>query len=68
MTTRLKFALIAGLVGLVLGVITAWFVWRQGESFPAYIIIPFLVLFSFCGFFMKKDWIYEVLEFFTRVW
>ena len=67
MPTRLKFAVITGLVGLVIGAIVAVVVQGDGETVPVFVVVPFVSLFALCGAFAKKEWADSVLEFFYHV-
>ena len=65
MLTRLKFAAIAGAVGLVLGCAAAAFLHQPQEAFPYHLIVAFAATFSVCGAVAKKEWIQEVVAFFV---
>ena len=67
MAVRLKFAAITGFVGLVLGLVTAAVVREEGDSFPVFVVAPFVAVFAISGAFSKKEWAESVLEFFYNV-
>lgn len=68
MITRLKFAAIAGIVGLVLGCILAAIIKKDGEAFPIYVIIACSATFALCGAIAKKEWMIDAITFFiTKV-
>lgn len=67
MLTRLKFAAITGLLGLIVGVVVAVVVREDSEAFPVHVIIPFVALFALAGASAKKDWAASVLDFFYKV-
>ena len=67
MTARLKFTLIAGFVGLVIGSVAGWALKEKGGSFPAYLPIAFTAIFALCGFCSKKEWAEAVFDFFTSI-
>jgi len=65
MLTRLKFAAIAGVVGLLLGCAAAAVLHQPQEAFPYYLVVAFAATFSVAGAIAKKEWIQEVVAFFV---
>jgi di/tricarboxylate transporter len=67
MATRLKFGLLTGFVGLLVGAFAAWVLQEEGKAFPVYVVVPFVVLFALAGVISKRDWIDFVFDFFANV-
>jgi len=64
MATRLKFGMIAGFVGFVIGCGVAAML-RKEVDFPRYIVVASTVTFAACGIVAKKKWVEEVVGFFV---
>jgi hypothetical protein len=65
MSTRFKFASVAGVTGLLLGCVAAVVLHDGKEAFPYHIVAAFTVTFAACGFVGKKEWFEEVIAFFV---
>lgn len=65
MATRLKFAVLAGVAGLLLGSISAAVLKQEGEAFPSYIVAACAGTFALSGAIAKKEWAEDVIGFFV---
>jgi VIT1/CCC1 family predicted Fe2+/Mn2+ transporter len=65
MATRLKFAVLAGVAGIFLGLVAATVLKKNAEAFPTHIVVACAATFAVGGAIAKRQWAQEVIGFFV---